>query len=123
MQKHPLIIALDFPSKEEVQQFLAPFSQQKLHVKVGMELFYREGISLIDDLKEMGHDIFLDLKLHDIPTTVYRAMKQLANLEVSIVNVHAMGGVEMMVAAREGLRDGAPSSQHIPTCIAVTQLT
>lgn len=123
MQKFPLIIALDFSSKEEVRKFLTLFKNEKLFVKVGMELFYREGISFIAELKEMGHDIFLDLKLHDIPTTVYRAMKQLARLQVDIVNVHAMGGMEMMKVAREGLLEGAESDRKTPKCIAVTQLT
>ncbi|ADU30821.1 orotidine-5'-phosphate decarboxylase [Evansella cellulosilytica] len=123
MQQYPLIVALDFPTKEEVNQFLEPFQNQQLFVKVGMELFYREGIPFINELKEKGHQIFLDLKLHDIPTTVKRAMKQLAQLEVDIVNVHAMGGIEMMRAAKEGLIAGTKANGSVPLCIAVTQLT
>ncbi|MBU9712452.1 orotidine-5'-phosphate decarboxylase [Evansella tamaricis] len=122
-QSRPLIIALDFSTKEETLQFLTQFEERSLYVKVGMELFYREGIPLIQELKERGHLIFLDLKLHDIPTTVNRAMKQLASLGVDMVNVHALGGMDMMIAAKEGLLEGANSSQSIPTCIAVTQLT
>ncbi|MBU9720413.1 MULTISPECIES: orotidine-5'-phosphate decarboxylase [Bacillaceae] len=123
MQQQPLIIALDFPTKEEALHFLEQFKGESLFVKVGMELFYREGAPLIKTLKEMGHEIFLDLKLHDIPTTVKRAMKQLAALEVDLVNVHAMGGIEMMKAAIEGLKEGAKSPEKVPMCIAVTQLT
>src|SRR5699024_1542588 len=91
-------------------------------VKVGMELFYREGPQIIDTLKERGHKVFLDLKLHDIPNTVHQAMKNLAKLEVDIVNVHAFGGSEMIAGAREGLLAG--SSQGVsPYLIAVTILT
>ncbi|MDG5788257.1 orotidine-5'-phosphate decarboxylase [Evansella sp. AB-P1] len=121
--QQPIIVALDFPNREEVKQFLLPFENQNLFLKVGMELFYKEGASLVHDLKSQGHRIFLDLKLHDIPTTVNRAMQQLASLEVDIVNVHAMGGVEMMKAAKEGLYAGTPSNKELPKCIAVTQLT
>ncbi|MFA9557392.1 orotidine-5'-phosphate decarboxylase [Evansella sp. AB-rgal1] len=123
MQKHPLIVALDFPTKENVLSFLTPFENRELFVKVGMELFYREGVPFLYDLKSKGHSIFLDLKLHDIPNTVKRAMQQLASLEVDIVNVHAMGGVQMMSAAKEGLVAGTPAGGKLPTCIAVTQLT
>ncbi len=123
MQRRPLIVALDFATKEEVTSFLSAFPHEKLFVKVGMELFYREGPSLVHELKEQGHQLFLDLKLHDIPTTVNRAMKQLANLEVDLVNVHALGGVDMMKAAKEGLDSGTPMGKTPPPCIAVTQLT
>lgn len=123
MASRPLIVALDFPSREEALQFLSPFEGENLFVKVGMELFYKEGQSFIYDIKEQGHHIFLDLKLHDIPTTVKRAMTQLASLEVDVVNVHAMGGVEMMAAAKEGLIAGTRVNGKVPTCIAVTQLT
>ncbi|SDY74794.1 orotidine-5'-phosphate decarboxylase [Evansella caseinilytica] len=123
MQPNPLIIALDFPGKADTERFLRHFSGETLFVKVGMELFYKEGVPLIHDLKAAGHHLFLDLKLHDIPTTVRRAMKQLASLEVDIVNVHAMGGTAMMVAAQEGLDEGTPAGRGIPSCIAVTQLT
>ncbi|WP_096189192.1 orotidine-5'-phosphate decarboxylase [Evansella halocellulosilytica] len=122
MQSNPLIIALDFADKKDVDSFLNRFDDEKLFVKVGMELFYREGPSLVYSLKEMGHHVFLDLKLHDIPHTVKRAMTQLAKLEVDLVNVHAMGGVAMMEAAAEGLDIGTQSGQKT-MCIAVTQLT
>lgn len=118
-----LIIALDFPSRKEVFQFLEHFRHEKLFVKVGMELFYQEGPSIIDELKNQGHNIFLDLKLHDIPNTVKNAMKGLAKLGCDLVNVHASGGQEMMMAAIEGLEEGTSSGRKRPFCIAVTQLT
>jgi orotidine-5'-phosphate decarboxylase len=121
--KSPVIVALDFPSKDEVDQFLNRFKDQKLFVKVGMELFYQEGPSMIYDLKEKGHDIFLDLKLYDIPNTVKSAMKGLAKLGCDLVNVHAAGGQEMMKAAVEGLEAGTAAGMQRPLCIAVTQLT
>src|SRR5689334_8994049 len=96
-----LIIALDFAGINEVNQFLTPFAGKELFVKVGMELFYQEGPAIIHQLKEQGHQIFLDLKLHDIPNTVKSAMKGLARLECDLVNVHAAGGKEMMQAALE----------------------
>jgi orotidine-5'-phosphate decarboxylase len=118
-----LIIALDFPGMDEVNQFLKPFAGRELFVKVGMELFYQEGPSIIHQLKEQGHRIFLDLKLHDIPNTVKSAMKGLARLECDLVNVHAAGGIDMMQAALEGLEAGTPVGRKRPNCIAVTQLT
>jgi orotidine-5'-phosphate decarboxylase len=118
-----LIVALDFANAEEVVQFLKPFENQKLFLKVGMELFYQEGPSIVHSLKEAGHQIFLDLKLHDIPNTVKSAMRGLAGLGVDLVNVHAAGGTEMMEAAIEGLEAGTEAGQNRPACIAVTQLT
>lgn len=118
-----LIIALDFANREEVSNFLVPFEGQKLFLKVGMELFYQEGPSIVSELKNAGHDIFLDLKLHDIPNTVKSAMRRLAALDCDLVNVHAAGGRAMMEAALEGLEAGTPSGKKRPACIAVTQLT
>lgn len=117
-----ICIALDFQNKEEVKEFLEKFNDEKLYVKVGMELFYGEGIEMIKMIKEMGHNIFLDLKLHDIPNTVKSAMKQLAKLEVDMVNVHASGSIAMMKAAIEGLEAGKTGDKR-PLCIAVTCLT
>lgn len=118
------IIALDFPSKKEIETFLAKFPEnEKLFVKVGMEIFYQEGPEIVRWLKEQGHDIFLDLKLHDIPNTVERAMTRLANLGVAITNVHAAGGIEMMAAAKRGLTAGTKKGAQVPQLIAVTQLT
>jgi orotidine-5'-phosphate decarboxylase len=118
-----LIIALDFANKSEVERFLTPFEERKLFVKVGMELFYQEGPAIVHLLKEKGHQLFLDLKLHDIPNTVKSAMKGLARLECDLVNVHAAGGKEMMHAALEGLEAGTAAGRKRPRCIAVTQLT
>lgn len=121
--RKPIIVALDFAAKEEVFQFLNLFEDEKLFVKVGMEIFYQEGPAIVHEIKEKGHDIFLDLKLHDIPNTVKRAMTGLAKLGCDLVNVHAAGGREMMEAALEGLDAGTPMGEKRPHCIAVTQLT
>ena len=111
------VIALDFPSFEAVKQFLALFpAGESLYLKVGMELYYATGPEIVSYLKGLGHSVFLDLKLHDIPNTVKSAMKVLSHLGVDMTNVHAAGGVEMMKAAREGLGKEAK-------LIAVTQLT
>lgn len=122
MNESRICIALDFQTKEEVENFLDQFEEEKLYVKVGMELFYGEGIEMIKAIKSRGHKIFLDLKLHDIPNTVKSAMKQLAKLDVDMVNVHASGSVAMMKAAIEGLNEGK-SGEKRPLCIAVTCLT
>jgi len=115
-----VIIACDFASSEELFNFLNKFEGYKPFLKVGMELFYAEGPSIIKKIKERGHKIFLDLKLHDIPTTVKKAMKVLSKLDVDMVNLHASGTKAMMEAAIEGLtrEDGSR-----PILIAVTQLT
>ncbi|WP_031534352.1 MULTISPECIES: orotidine-5'-phosphate decarboxylase [unclassified Bacillus (in: firmicutes)] len=118
-----LIIALDFASKDEVHSFLKGFNGESLFLKVGMELFYKEGPSIIQELKEQNHQIFLDLKLHDIPNTVGSAMKNIASLGVDLVNVHAAGGIDMMARAVEGLEAGTPSGMKRAKCIGVTQLT
>lgn len=115
------IIALDFSNQNEVFEFLNQFEGQQLNIKVGMELFYAGGNPFLDQLKEKGHDVFLDLKLHDIPNTVERAMAVLASTGVSMVNVHAAGGKEMMAAAKRGLEAGATGKR--PMLIGVTQLT
>lgn len=117
-----MIIALDFPSKKATLDFLQKFPNEQLFVKVGMELFYQEGPAIVHEIKQMGHQIFLDLKLHDIPNTVYRAMKGLAKLGVDLTTIHAAGGTEMMQAAIRGLEEGKQANER-PKCIAVTQLT
>lgn len=122
MNESRICIALDFQTKEEVIEFLDRFEDEKLYVKVGMELFYGEGIEMLQLIKQRGHKIFLDLKLHDIPNTVKSAMKQLAKLDVDIVNVHASGSIAMMKAALEGLEEGKKGDKR-PLCIAVTCLT
>jgi orotidine-5'-phosphate decarboxylase len=116
------IIALDFPGEKEVLQFLAPFNE-KLFVKIGMELYMQEGPDIVRKVKNQGHDIFLDLKLHDIPNTVKSAMKGLARLGVDLVNVHATGGRAMMESALEGLEAGTEAGKQRASLIAVTQLT
>ena len=117
MREHRPVIALDFPSFEAVKEFLSLFPvEESLYLKVGMELYYAEGPGVVRYLKSLGHSVFLDLKLHDIPNTVKSAMKVLSQLGVDMTNVHAAGGVEMMMAAREGLGTQAK-------LIAVTQLT
>ena len=115
-----VIIACDFESKERLLEFLDPFEGKSLYLKVGMELFYAAGPDIIREIKKRGHKIFLDLKLHDIPNTVKKAMKVLSNLDVDMTNLHAFGTKEMMKAAIEGLtrEDGTR-----PILIAVTQLT
>lgn len=119
MLNKDVIVACDFPSAEEVFAFLDHFKgvQRKPFVKIGMELFYAEGAAMVREIRSLGHQIFLDLKLHDIPTTVKRAMSVLSKLDVDMVNLHAAGGSEMMKAAKEGL---AGSNARL---IAVTQLT
>lgn len=118
-----VIIALDFKNKHEVFQFLQTFGDEKLFLKVGMELFYREGAPIVAFLKQLGHRVFLDLKLHDIPQTVRSAMRQLAALQVDMVTVHASGGLDMLRAAVEGLNEGTPVGEKRPLCLGVTVLT
>ena len=115
-----VMVALDFKSGEEALSFLDQFTGKQLYVKVGMELYYAEGPSIIREIKKRGHKLFLDLKLHDIPNTVEKAMAVLSRLDVDMVNLHAAGTIEMMKAALRGLtrEDGTR-----PLLIAVTQLT
>lgn len=120
MQKE-VIIACDFENKESLNSFLKKFSdEQSLFLKIGMELYYSEGPDIVRELKEYGHKIFLDLKLHDIPNTVYRTMKVLSKMNIDMCNVHAAGGIDMMRSAKEGLMENAKNN---PLLIAVTQLT
>ena len=115
-----VIIACDFASAEETLAFLDKFTEEKPYVKIGMELYYAEGPQIVKKIKERGHKIFLDLKPHDIPNTVKKAMKVLSGLDVDMCNLHAAGTAAMMEAALEGLtrEDGMR-----PLLIAVTQLT
>ncbi len=115
-----VIIACDFASAEETFAFLDRFTGRKPFVKIGMELYYAEGPEIVRQLKARGHKIFLDLKLHDIPNTVKKAMTVLRKLDVDIVNLHAAGTTAMMQAALEGLT--RPDGTR-PLLIAVTQLT
>ena len=115
-----VIVACDFSSKEAVLSFLDKFTDCKPFVKIGMELYYAEGPEIVREIKARGHKIFLDLKLHDIPNTVKKAMSVLRNLDVDITNLHAAGTTAMMKAALEGLT--RPDGTR-PLLIAVTQLT
>ena len=119
--KREVIIACDFSSQEQVLTFLDQFTEEKPFVKIGMELFYAEGPEMVREIKRRGHKIFLDLKLHDIPNTVEKAMRNIAKLGVEITNVHAAGGIEMMKAARRGLDSTVEGKKT--ELIAVTQLT
>ncbi len=115
-----VIVALDFANAEQVYNFLDKFEGRKPFVKIGMELFYAEGPQIVREIKARGHKIFLDLKLHDIPNTVNKAMKVLSSLDVDMTNLHAGGTISMMQAGLKGLtrEDGTR-----PLLIAVTQLT
>ena len=115
-----VIVACDFASAKDTFEFLDKFTGRKPFVKIGMELYYAEGPSIVKEIKKRGHKIFLDLKLHDIPNTVKKAMSVLSHLDVDICNLHAAGTTAMMQAALEGLtrKDGTR-----PLLIAVTQLT
>ena len=115
-----VIIACDFASAEETFKFLDKFEGKKPFVKIGMELYYAEGPSIVKEIKKRGHKIFLDLKLHDIPNTVKKAMAVLSHLDVDMTNLHAGGAIPMMQAAIEGLTK--PDGTR-PILIAVTQLT
>lgn len=115
-----VIIACDFKDKADTLAFLDNFKDEKLFLKIGMELFYSEGPDIVREIKQRGHKIFLDLKLHDIPNTVEKGMRSLSNLGVDMTNVHAAGTKDMMAAGLRGLTkvDGTR-----PLLIAVTQLT
>lgn len=115
------IVALDFSNREDLFSFLEKFDEP-IYVKIGMELTYAFGLDIVSEIRKMGHHIFLDLKLHDIPNTVKQGMKNLAKLDVDIVNLHCAGGIAMMKAAIEGLEEGAVNGKR-PLCIGVTQLT
>ncbi len=115
-----VIIACDFAGRKQTLEFLDRFSQERPFLKIGMELFYAEGPAIVRELKERGHKLFLDLKLHDIPNTVKKAMAVLSSLDVDLCNLHAAGTRAMMEAALEGLT--RPDGTR-PMLIAVTQLT
>lgn len=114
-----VIIACDFKNKSELYSFLNKLSTEKPFLKIGMELFYSEGPELVKELKTKGYKIFLDLKLHDIPNTVYKAMLNIAKLGVDITNIHASGGIKMMEAAKKAITESKASTK----LIAVTVLT
>lgn len=117
-----VIVACDFATPEKALEFLGTFTDEKPFIKIGMELYYAGGPDIVKRLRERGHRIFLDLKLHDIPNTVRKAMRVLSSLDVDMVNVHAGGGIDMMRAGLEGLAEGRADGTR-PLIIAVTQLT
>jgi len=114
-----VIIACDFSSKEETLTFLEQFKEEKPYIKIGMELFYAEGSEIVKVIKNRGHKVFLDLKLCDIPNTVYKSMKNISSLNVDMTNVHASGGIEMMKAAKKAISE----SNYETKLLAVTVLT
>lgn len=114
-----LIIAMDFPSNEKADEFLVNFKGQKLFLKIGMELFYKEGPQIVKEYKKLGHKIFLDLKLHDIPNTVKSATKSLIDLDVDMINFHISGGFNMLKEANEVIIN---SNKNI-IALGVTMLT
>lgn len=117
--KREVIIALDFPTLEKTLKFLDKFQREKLFVKVGMELYLQNGPTVIEEIKKRGHRIFLDLKLHDIPNTVYSAAKGLAKFDIAILTIHAAGGSEMMSEAKRAILERNANTK----IIAITQLT
>ncbi len=119
--KREVIVALDFSSAKQTMEFLSMFTGEKPYVKIGMELYYAEGPQVVRDVKTRGHAVFLDLKLHDIPNTVKKAMRVLSELGVDMTNLHAAGTIDMMRAALEGLT--RPDGARPTRLLAVTQLT
>jgi orotidine-5'-phosphate decarboxylase len=119
--KKGVIIACDFPNKTETMRFLSAFLGQNIFVKIGMELFYGEGQSIVEEIKRLNFRIFLDLKLHDTPNTVKKTMKNIAKLGVDMATIHAAGGKQMMLAAKEALSSSSSSGPVL--LLAVTVLT
>lgn len=117
--RREVIIALDFPNLEKTINFLDKFCGEKLFVKIGMELYLQNGPVVIEEIKKRGHKIFLDLKLHDIPNTVYSAAKGLAKFDIDILTVHAAGGSEMLKGAKRAITEVGAKTK----IIAITQLT
>lgn len=118
-----IIVALDFPDAEQARDCVTHLRGKVTYLKVGMELYYHAGPSIIYELKEQGFKIFLDLKMHDIPNTVRGAARSLTRMGVDMFNVHASGGVQMIAAAKEGMLQGLSGGQAAPTLIGVTMLT
>ncbi|MCT6822186.1 MAG: orotidine 5'-phosphate decarboxylase, partial [Lactobacillus apis] len=115
-----VFVALDYDNENDVQKLLAKLGKpENTYLKIGMELFYHAGSDLVKKLVQQGYPIFLDLKLHDIPNTVYQAAKQLARLGIFCTTIHALGGSEMIAAAQKGLIDGTPEGKEIPKLLAV----
>lgn len=122
MKDKDVIVALDFSETDEVKRFLRKFHGRQIYTKVGMELFYSQGPDIVKRIKDDGHKVFLDLKLHDIPNTVEKSMRVLGGLGVDMTNLHCSGTKKMMEAGLRGLSDGSPRN-HKPILIGVTMLT
>ena len=119
-----VFVALDFDNQNKVHELLAKLGQpQETYLKIGMELYYHYGSDFVKGLVKQGYHIFLDLKLHDIPNTVYQAARQIAQLRIFCTTIHALGGSEMISAAKKGLIDGTPAGSETPKLLAVTELT
>ena len=119
-----VFVALDFDNQNEVHELLTKLGHpQETYLKIGMELYYHYGAEFVKSLVKQGYQIFLDLKLHDIPNTVYQAARQIAQLGIFCTTVHALGGSEMILAAKKGLIDGTPAGSETPKLLAVTELT
>ena len=124
LMEKAVFVALDFDNQNEVHELLTKLGHpQETYLKIGMELYYHYGAEFVKDLVKQGYHIFLDLKLHDIPNTVYQAARQIAQLGIFCTTVHALGGSEMILAARKGLIDGTPAGNETPKLLAVTELT
>lgn len=122
--KKAVFVALDYDNQKDVENLLQKLGEpQETYLKIGMELYYHYGPNLVKTLVEQGYHIFLDLKLHDIPNTVYQAAKQIGKLGVFCTTVHALGGSAMIAAAKKGLVDGTPEGSEVPKLLAVTELT
>lgn len=120
----PVIVALDLDNEEQLNKILNKLGEPKdVFIKVGMELFYNEGPQVVKELAEKGYRIFLDLKMQDIPNTVYNGAKALAKLGITFTTIHAMGGSDMIKAAKDGLIAGTPVGKTVPKLLAVTELT
>ena len=120
----PVIVALDLDNEEQLNKILSKLGDpHDVFVKVGMELFYNAGIDVIKKLTQQGYKIFLDLKMHDIPNTVYNGAKALAKLGITFTTVHALGGSQMIKSAKDGLIAGTPAGHSVPKLLAVTELT
>ena len=121
---HSVIVALDVNNQINLEKILSKLGKpEDTFIKIGMELFYSTDRDLVQKLAEQGYQIFLDLKLHDIPNTVYQAAKSIANLGITYTTVHALGGSQMIKAAKDGLIAGTPNGKNVPKLLAVTELT
>lgn len=120
----PVIVALDVDNQEQLTRILSKLGKpEDVTIKIGMELFYNAGSNVVKKLAAQGYKIFLDLKMHDIPNTVYNGAKQLAQLGIQYTTVHALGGSQMIKAAKDGLIAGTPAGKSVPKLLAVTELT